>query len=128
MIYIHHHHGACDGLTFFPPPLSSSSSDHPTANIKSSSLATHECWRLFCDVMDVEGRSFETALDTFVAPEVVLAMLNVEHHNQALLEKLWRCPPLAGAPGAAGSGPELTSPPGRSRHAVLKKITERSRP
>ena len=43
-------------------------------------------------------------------------------------EKLWRCPPLAGAPGAAGSGQELTVPPGRSRHAVLKKITERSRP
>ena len=41
-------------------------------------------------------------------------------------EKLWRCPPLAGAPGAAGSGQELTVPPGRSRHAVLKKITERS--
>ena len=37
-------------------------------------------------------------------------------------------PPLAGAPGAAGSGQELTVPPGRSRHAVLKKITERSRP
>ena len=42
--------------------------------------------------------------------------------------KLWRCPPLAGAPGATGSGQELTVPPGRSRHAVLKKITERSRP
>ena len=28
----------------------------------------------------------------------------------------------------AGSGQELTVPPGRSRHAVLKKITERSRP
>ena len=40
-------------------------------------------------------------------------------------EKLWRCPPLAGAPGAAGSGQELTVPPGRSRPAVLKKITER---
>ena len=25
-------------------------------------------------------------------------------------EKLWRCPPLAGAPGAAGSGQELTVP------------------
>ena len=37
-------------------------------------------------------------------------------------------PPLAGAPGAAGSGQELTVPPGRSRHAVLKKITARSRP
>ena len=37
-------------------------------------------------------------------------------------------PPLAGAPGAAGSGQELTVPPGRSRHAVLKKRTERSRP
>ena len=37
-------------------------------------------------------------------------------------------PPLTGAPGAAGSGQELTAPPGRSRHAVLKKITERSRP
>ena len=29
-------------------------------------------------------------------------------------------PPLARAPGAAGSGQELTVPPGRSRHAVLK--------
>ena len=27
-------------------------------------------------------------------------------------------PPLAGAPGAAGSGQGLTVPPGRSRHAV----------
>ena len=35
-------------------------------------------------------------------------------------KKLWRCPPLAGAPGAAGSGQELTVSPGRSRHAVLK--------
>ena len=26
------------------------------------------------------------------------------------LEKLWRCPPLAGAPGAAGSVQELTIP------------------
>ena len=43
-------------------------------------------------------------------------------------QKLWRCLPLAGAPGAAGTGQELTVPPGRSRHAVLKKITERSRP
>ena len=36
-----------------------------------------------------------------------------------IYQKLWRCPPLAGAPGAAGSGQELTVPPGRSRHAVL---------
>ena len=33
-------------------------------------------------------------------------------------------PLLAGAPGAAGSGQELTAPQGRSRHVVLKKITE----
>ena len=33
-------------------------------------------------------------------------------------------PPLAGAPGAAGSGQELTVPPGRSWHAMLMKITE----
>ena len=44
--------------------------------------------------------------------------------RRSVFEKLWRCPPLAGAPGAAGSGQELTVPPGRSRHAVLKKITE----
>ena len=53
---------------------------------------------------------------------------NASELHASARKKLWRCPPLAGAPGAAGSGQELTVPPGRSRHAVLKKITERSRP
>ena len=59
---------------------------------------------------------------------VKLKVVHLYGYSSAFPQKLWRCPPLAGAPGAARSGQELTVPPGRSRHAVLKKITERSRP
>ena len=36
-------------------------------------------------------------------------------------KKLWRCPPLAGAPGAAGSGQELTVPP---RSVPARRVEE----
>ena len=41
--------------------------------------------------------------------------------TEETLEKLWRCPPLAGAPGAAGSGQELTAPP---RSVPARRVEE----
>ena len=53
----------------------------------------------------------EDTLPDLPRPELVAdAVLDEYGFDVVLSEKLWRCPPLAGAPGAAGSGQELTVP------------------
>ena len=48
----------------------------------SNALHEHECWRVFCEVMERDGYR---SLDDFVAPATVIALLNKEFAGRLLL-------------------------------------------
>ena len=64
--------------------LSNETEHVDTGGRASESLNAHECWRVFCDVMGIDGRSLRSC-GSFSAPDGVVHVLNQEHRTEALI-------------------------------------------
>ena len=85
--------------------LSNETEHVDTGGRASESLNAHECWRVFCDVMGIDGRSLRSC-GAFCAPDGVVDVLNREHRKEALLGEDYRLKDrLLNAASLVGSTP-----------------------